>query len=251
MTTLKALSDYLAELLQIALVPDYGPNGLQIEGRQKIKRIATGISADLKTIEAAVSYKADALIVHHGLFWSGDNPVITGSKREKIRLLLQNDISLLSYHLPLDIHREYGNNWKAAQELGWKDLKPFGMMKGIAIGVKGSVSNLSREKFQQQLEKYYKHPATCALGGKRKINTAALISGGAYKSIIEAAAEGIDCFVTGNFDEPVWHQAFEEKINFFALGHAATERIGPRALGEHLKQHFGVEHQFVDTQNPF
>lgn len=251
MVNLTSLCSYLEELLQSSKFPDYCVNGLQVEGNPKIKRFATAVSASLQTIELAAACGVQALIVHHGLFWNGDNPVITGSKREKLNLLLKNNISLLSYHLPLDAHQQLGNNWKAAKDLGWTKLTPFGLSKGIPIGVLGTIRPTSRGKFQDILEKYYQHPATYALGGKEKISKVALISGGAYRSLPEAALAGADCFITGNFDEPAWNQAFEEKINFFAMGHSATERIGPQALGNHLQHKFGIDHHFLDTPNPF
>lgn len=237
--------------MQSKLVADYCPNGIQVEGRAYIKRLATAVSASLETIEAAIAWKADALIVHHGLFWQGDSYVISHVKREKIKRLLQHDMSLLAYHLPLDMNTLFGNNWKAAQEMGWKDLQPFGISKGLSIGVKGNVDPCSRDEFKQRLERYYQHTAQCALGGKETVKTVALISGGAYKNISDAIAEGVDCYVTGNFDEPVWSQAMEGRINFYALGHSATERVGPRALSEHLQKQFPLECKFIDIPNPF
>ncbi len=253
MTTLKELCAYTDELLQNGALPDYCNNGLQVEGKEKITRIATAVTASLATIHAAIKCGAHALIVHHGLFWTGDSYVIAGSKRDKLNLLLKHEISLIAYHLPLDAHQELGNNWKAARDMGWTELQPFGITKNknILLGVRGRVPSISRDKFRWRLEEYYQHPAHCALGGPSKIKTAALISGGAHRSISEAISAGVDCFITGSFDEPVWHQAYEEGINFFALGHSATERIGPQALGEHLKERFGVEHHFLDIPNPF
>lgn len=251
MITLQAFCDHLAALFPSEKIVDYCPNGLQVEGMPSISRAATAVSASLSTIEAAVERGVQALIVHHGLFWSKDSYVIEGVKREKIRLLLEHGISLFAYHLPLDLHQEIGNNWLAAKEMGWKDLEPFGLFNGIPIGVKGTIPTISRKEFSTLLEKYYQHPAMSALGGKEKISTAALISGGAYKSLPEAVQAGVDCFITGNFDEPVWHQAFEEKINFFAMGHTATERIGPKALSKHLAKELGVPCDFIDTPNPF
>lgn len=250
MITLQELCRYLNDLMQTSLFADYCVNGMQIEGKQQIKRIATGVTASLETVQAAAKLHADVLLVHHGMFWNRDTHVIAGTKRHKIDLLFKHDISLLAYHLPLDAHREFGNNWKAARDMGWTDLEPF-IVGGLSIGVKGIFPKVERERFMQKLEEYYKHPAASALGGKEKVSSAALVSGGAYKYITDAVAAGVDCFITGNFDEPVWHQAFEEKINFFAMGHSATERIGPRALGEHLQQKFGLEHHFIDSENPF
>jgi len=246
MITLQELCLYLNELLQIQNFTDYCKNGLQVEGSHRITKLATAVSASLETIEEAIKMGVQGLIVHHGLFWNGDSHEITGIKKKKLFSLLKHDISLIAYHLPLDAHKEFGNNWKAAKEMGWTDLKPF-----ETIGVMGKVHSQTKQEFQKKLEGYYQHPAHAALFGNDKIETAALISGGAYKSIQEAVLEKVDCFITGNYDEPVWNIAREEKINFYALGHSATERIGPKALGEHLKIKFGIDVQFISDENPF
>lgn len=251
MLQLKELLRFLDELFLKNGIQDFCPNGLQVEGKHSIARIATAVSANLATIEAAIGNHADALIVHHGLFWKNDSYAIQGVKREKLSKLLAHGISLIAYHLPLDMHGEVGNNWKAARDLGWTDLEPFGFFNGAGAGVKGKVGSDSRAEFKKKLEKYYQHPATCALGGPDVIRTAALVSGGAYKMLYDAAAEGIDAFITGNFDEPAWHQAKEEKINFYAMGHSATERVGPLALAEYLAKSLPVPCQFIDIENPF
>jgi dinuclear metal center YbgI/SA1388 family protein len=251
MTTLPFLAEYLKELLDTPKIVDYCPNGVQVEGCNKIFKIATAVTASQKAIEAAVECGPQALIVHHGLFWNKDDYAITGVKREKIKLLLDHQISLLAYHLPLDAHRDFGNNWKAAKDLGWENLEPFYFSNGVFYGVKGTIKAVSKEEFQRKLEAYYGHPAYCAFGGKPIIKTAALVSGGAHRQISDAVKEGVDCYITGSFDEPVWHIAEEEKINFYALGHAATEKIGPRALGDHLKEKLSLEHRFLDIANPF
>ncbi len=232
-------------------IADYCPNGLQVEGKSEILKLATAVSASLETIEAAIKNRADALIVHHGLFWKGDSYIIQGVKRKKLYQLLMNGISLIAYHLPLDMHPTLGNNWKAAMDLGWSDLQPFGFANGISIGVKGRIAAESRESVKMKLEQYYGHSAACAFGGKELIESLALISGGSYRNLIDAANEGVDGFITGNFDEPVWHQAFEEKVNFFALGHSATERIGPIALGKYLENKYSIPCEFLDIKNPF
>lgn len=251
MITLQELCIYLEGLLQPSLFADSCPNGLQVEGRSNISTLVTAVSASLATIEAAVAAKADVLIVHHGLFWNRDSYVVTGTKRRKLELLLKSGLSLLAYHLPLDAHREYGNNWRAAMELGWKELAPFGYYGGSAIGVRGVFEPRHREDLAASLERYYSHPAQRAFGGKEVVKSAALISGGAYKSLLDAAEMSIDCFITGNYDEPAWHYAFEEKINFFALGHSNTEIVGPRSLGKHLEEHFSLPCDFIDIVNPF
>lgn len=251
MITLQVLSQYLDILLRAPGLVDHCPNGLQVEGQAQIERIGVAVSASLETIQRACELNCQALIVHHGLFWNRDEFPLIGSKQKKIALLLNQGMSLMAYHLPLDAHPELGNNWKAAQDLGWTDLQPFGFFNHMAVGVKGKVLPQSRKVFQQKLEAYYEHSAHTALGGKEIVETVGLISGGAHRSIVEAAREKLDCFITGSFDEPTWHQAYEEKVNFFALGHAATERVGPRALAAHLRQHFSIECLFVDLFNPF
>lgn len=251
MLKLEELSQYLDELLPGFGVKDYCPNGLQVEGKKQIARLGTAVSASLSTIEAAVEHEIDALIVHHGLFWQGDSYVIQGVKHKKLFLLLEQKISLFAYHLPLDMHAMVGNNWKAARDLNWMDCQSFGYVNGVPIGVKGRIPPTSREEFKEHLEKYYHHGAVCALGGPDTIQTAALVSGGSYKMITEAANEGVDAFITGNFDEPVWHQAMEEGVNFYALGHSATERVGPMALAHHLQKTLQLPCHFLDIANPF
>jgi len=136
-------------------------------------------------------------------------------------------------------------------EMGWKNLEPFCELEGNIIGVRGEIEPTSVSQFQSDLEKFYDHPAKCALGGPDKIQSVALVSGGARRTLPDAAAAGCDAFITGNFDEPDWYIAQEEEIHFFAMGHSATERIGPRVLGEHLAEKFGLDVQFLDVQNPF
>lgn len=167
-------------------------------------------------------------------------------KKKKIGLLLKHDISLIAYHLPLDAHPELGNNGRAAKDLGWREVEPF-----KKIGIKGNFDEISREAFQAKIENYYGHKAQVVPGGKEKVSSAALISGGAHRETPLAAKSGVDCYITGSFDEPTWHQAYEEKINFFAVGHAASEKIGPKALMEHLAREFGLEVRFIEENNPF
>lgn len=251
MLTLKELRLFLDQLLPSNGMTDYCPNGLQVEGNHSITKIATAVSSNLETIEFAIQQKVQALIVHHGLFWQKESYVIQGTKRKKIQLLLDHGISLFAYHLPLDAHPQIGNNWKAAIDMNWKDLRPFGYFDKIQIGVKGKIPPCSCEELKQQLEQYYDHPAICAWGKTEDIQTVALISGGAHKSLHEAALEGIDAFITGSYDEPVWSQAKEEGINFYAMGHSSTERIGPKALANYLNQTLNLPCEFIDIYNPF
>jgi dinuclear metal center YbgI/SA1388 family protein len=246
MITLNDLLNQLNDYLHTPLFKDYCVNGLQVQGKSEVKKIATAVSASLNIIEEAVRKDVDVLIVHHGIFWDKDSPVIQGIKKEKLALLLKSGISLVAYHLPLDAHKEIGNNWKAAMDLGWHELEPF-----FTIGVRGKFAKCRREEFQKHLEDYYGQKAAVALGGKEHVSSCALISGGAYRQISDASEIGVDCFVTGNFDEPAWHLAHEERINFFALGHASTEKIGPRALADFLRRVMNLDATFLEEFNPF
>jgi dinuclear metal center YbgI/SA1388 family protein len=249
--TLQELIDHLDALLEPSQFDDFCPNGLQVEGGQKISSIGLAVSASLATIEAAVEAGVDALIVHHGIFWNNLSPCVTKVNYKKISLLLKNGISLLAYHLPLDAHQEVGNNWRAARDLGWDDLRPFDSRSKRPIGVQGRFTTRSIDSFVKELEAYYGHAAHVALGGPSRVSSAALISGGANRQLVDAIKAGVDCFITGSFDEPQWHMAFEENIHFIALGHSATERVGPRALGDHLSESFGLNARFLDIPNPF
>lgn len=251
MHTLLDLSNQLNEFLQISLFSDACPNGIQVEGNENITTAATAVSCSMNVIKEAAARGVNLLIVHHGIFWHRDSPVISGVKKEKLKLLLSSGISLAAYHLPLDAHREVGNNWKAALDLGWSDLEPFFAMDGQFIGVKGHFKPLSTADFQSSLEKYYGQKAAVALGGKKTVQSAALISGGAYKQIVDAAKSGVDCYITGNFDEPAWHDAHEYGINFFSLGHASTEKVGVRALADYLTSVHRLKTSFIDEFNPF
>lgn len=251
MLILASLCNYLEELLQSHNIHDYCPNGLQVEGKKQINKIAFAVTANLRTIEKAIEAKADALIVHHGLFWQKDSQRIEGVKRKKIALLLENNLSLLAYHLPLDAHRELGNNWKAAKDLAWQDLKGFGNFNGLEIGVQGRFAALPIDEFKRQIENYYQCKVHKALGGKETIETAAIVSGGAYRSIEEAAKKKIDCFISGNFDEPAWNIAHEEGLHFFAVGHYASETVGPKALKNWIAKELDVATEYIDVPNPF
>jgi dinuclear metal center YbgI/SA1388 family protein len=246
MITLQDLFLYLQTLLSPQAFDDYCPNGIQVEGKQEVKRICFAVSASLATIEEAVRRGADALIVHHGIFWNKDPYAIIGPKREKLELLLTRKISLLAYHLPLDAHPRVGNNWKAALDLGFYDLEPFS-----AFGVKGRMPTIPVDALRKKLETYYGHPAHVAIGGKKEVASAAIISGGAHRYIDQAADAGVDCYITGSFDEPIWDIAHERKIHFFALGHYSTERVGVLALMADLHKQFQVPVEFIDLFNPF
>jgi len=250
-THLKTFSHYIDTILQPALFQDVTINGIQLQGKERIRHLAVAVTANLNTIQKAKSLKADCLLVHHGLFLKGKDIVINGSLKAMLKILIEHDITLIAYHLPLDAHHELGNNWPAARMLGLNDLEPFGRFQNSTIGVKGTLPPTSREEFKKRLERFYGHPAAHVFGGKKMIQSCAIISGGAHKSIVEAVQDEVDCFVTGTTDEPVWHIAHQDKINFYALGHAATETLGVQLLGEHLGEQFGLRVTYIQENNPF
>lgn len=248
--TASVLAEQLSQFIDPHNISDHSINGLQITNNGIITQAATGVSADLETIKQAVALKAQALIVHHGLFWKGDSYVLDGTRYEKVKLLMHRNIALLAYHLPLDAHETLGNNWKAARDLGWNNLQPFCECDGTLIGVRGTFPHIPFDKLKQQLADYYRHPIT-AVSDKKEISSAALVSGNAYKFINQAVEAQVDCFVTGSFDLPVWHTAHEEHIAFCACGHAATEKVGPRALAAYIHETCDIRCDFIDTENPF
>lgn len=251
MITLQELSDGLDIELNARAINDFCPNGLQVEGGPQIQKVATAVTASLLTIEKAVEARVQALVVHHGIFWNRDPYPIVGVKKKKLQLLLDNGISLLAYHLPLDMHTALGNNWKAAMDLGWTNLEVVFTPDKLPLGVKGTFKPRPVEDFKELMEKYYGHVAHAAIGKKQEVSSGMIISGGGYRFLDVAAGEKVDCFVTGNFDEPAWHQAFELGINFFAMGHSATERVGPIALGNYIQERWGIPTTFLDVYNPF
>jgi dinuclear metal center YbgI/SA1388 family protein len=246
--TARTLVRDLDTLLDPTHMQDWGNNGLIIANEGPLTKIATAFTPSLAIIEQAVAHKAQALITHHGL--RDLFPLIDATDYKKVKLLISNNIALIRYHLPLDAHQTLGNNWKAALDLGWQNLESFGECKGTLIGVRGTIAPTSITAFTAQLEAYYGNKAA-VVAVKKEIRSVALISGGAHSYLKAAAAAGVDCFVTGSFDDPAFDTAFEENISFCGLGHAATEQVGPKALADHLRETYGVETMFINTPNPF
>lgn len=249
---LRYIIEYLDDFLQSALFRDYCENGLQFGDPEKIvSKIALGVTADLATIRAASNFKADLLITHHGLFWKGEPQKITGYKHKRVAALIESNMSLLVYHLPLDAHREVGNNWKVALDLGWSDLKSFGR-DGPQLGVAGHFPHMMHEDLIRRFEEYYSTKIKASvIGLKTPVTSAALIAGNGYKEIVTAANEGYDCLITGSFDEPAWSLAHETGTGFLAFGHTATEKIGPKALAAKLSETLNLPTVFIDTENAF
>lgn len=247
---LKELSTCLDSYLDPLRMEDTAINGLQVSNSGTITKIATAVTASLEAIEEAADLGAQALIVHHGIFRKGDSYKITGTQYRKIKALIDNDIALLCYHLPLDAHVELGNNWKAAQDLGLKELQPFAYYYKTPIGVYGFFDPLPFDDFKKKVETYYDH-AAAFVKIKDIVSSAAIVSGAGEKSMKEAAQLGVDCFISGRFDEPVWDEAHEEHISFLGLGHYATEVVGVKALAHYLHKLYEIPCTFIKTDNPF
>ena len=244
------LATYLETELQVARVRDYCPNGLQVEGRNEIGRIVTGVTASIALLEAAIQLQADAVMVHHGYFWRGEDMRVIGQKQRRLKLLLQHDISLFGYHLPLDMHPSLGNNARLAQVLG---LLPEGRFGEDNIGWLGQFDVAGVTTIGDVAA----HVAT-RLGREplligdpaQVVGKVAWCTGAAHSMFDQAIAAGATVYLSGEISEPTVHLARETGVAYLACGHHATERYGIAALGEHLAHTFGIEHHFVDIDNP-
>ncbi len=245
---LSELQDYTAQLLQTNLYQDYCPNGLQVEGRVRIQRIATAVSASQAVIDAAANWGADALLVHHGFFWRNENAPIVGIKKHRIAKLLQHDMSLLAYHLPLDAHESLGNNAELARLMGWQLSARYGDNNLLSVGELNSSKALAA--LAAQLSSTLQREAQVILGDGREIKRVAWCTGGAQGYFEQAIAHGVDAYITGEISEPNFHLATETGVAFIAAGHHATEQFGIQALGAHLAEKFELTHQFFNQANP-
>ena len=242
------LEQYLSSLLNVSKFKDYAPNGLQVEGRQEIHKIVTGVTACQALLEAAVEQGADAILVHHGYFWRGDNPVVRGMHQRRLATLLKNELNLFAYHLPLDAHPELGNNAQLAKRLG---LTVESVLNEQGVGNIGSLAEpMSLVDFGEKLEQILKRKPLLVSGGTHKIQRIAWCTGGAQGYIQDALAFGVDAYLSGEISEHTTHSARENNLHYIAAGHHATERYGVQALGEHLAAQFAVECRFVEIDNP-
>lgn len=245
------LEHILNQKLNSQSISDYAPNGLQIEGKKDVNKIITGVTASQALIDYAVSQQADAILVHHGYFWKNENPCIRGMKNKRIKTLLMNDINLYSYHLPLDIHSELGNNARLASLLGIKNLQPL-EQGSMSIPVYGTLTTpLTSEEFAMRIEQIlHRKPLVCSENAPHLIHTVGICTGGGQSYIDLAANQGIDAFITGEVSEQTIHSAREQGIHFFSAGHHATERYGIQALGEWIAENYGLTVEFKDIDNP-
>lgn len=247
-----ALVAELDGLLEVDAVSDYCPNGLQVEGRREVRRVVTAVSASRTLFSRAVALEADLVLVHHGILWNGPEPPrITGSFRERVRLLLDHEVSLVAYHLPLDRHPKLGNNVQLARRLGLVDLEPFGEHGGVTIGVCGVFPEPipAEELFAAVGEVCGREPQVFE-GNRDPVSSVGIVTGAAQREYHQAVAAGLDAYVTGEATEWVLHQAAEDGVHYVAAGHYATERFGVLALGRWLAREHGLEVEFVDLPNP-
>ena len=242
------LESLLADWLEVARFRDYGPNGLQVEGKPEVRKIVSGVTASLALIEAAVAAQADAVLVHHGLFWKGHDGRLTGWLKQRVALLMAHGINLFAYHLPLDAHPELGNNAQFGARLGWVADARFGEQDLGFVGATGGA--LSLEGVAEQLQQLLGRAPTMVAGDGRPLRRVAWCTGGAQGYFEAAIAAGADLFVTGEISEPQAHIARETGVAFMACGHHASERFGAPALAARVATHIGIAHEFIEIGNP-
>ena len=234
------------EWLQPENFQDYAPNGLQVEGSENVSVVVSGVTASQALIDEAVKQNADMILVHHGYFWKGEDQTIRGMKKNRIKQLLDNDINLVAYHLPLDDHPEYGNNRQLANVLNIQNATPIG-----GLVWQGELSEpMTPEAFGLHIARALHRQPLHVGSGPEKIKTVAWCTGAAQGFINAALNAGVDAYISGEISEPTTHAARECGIHYFAAGHHATERYGVQALGEALAREFEVKHQFIDCDNP-
>ena len=242
------LVNYLDGLLMPGKFRDYCPNGLQVEGRSEIGRIVAGVTASQALLDAAVDHQADAILVHHGYFWKGEDGRVTGIRRKRLATLLANDVNLLAYHLPLDAHPELGNNAQLASRLGWVPDGRFGEQDIAWLGTLAEPCDLAALAAKVAVV-LGREPMVVGDGG-RPIRRVAWCSGGAQGYFEQAIALGVDAFLSGEISEQTVHLARESGVAYLAAGHHATERYGVQALAGHLAQRFALSCSFIDLDNP-
>lgn len=244
----------LNRLLSPELFDDYAPNGLQVEGKKEIKKIAFAVSATQDSIHKAIQWGADALVVHHGIFWKYQGArTITGAWGERVRQCVKHDLNLIAYHLPLDAHPELGNAVALAQALGLKETTPFALYKKQPLGTKGKLSPITAKELKQKLESLLNHSVILASHDEDAlIQSLGIITGGANNDWVRALEDGLDAYLTGEISEYNWHDAKEAGVHYFAGGHHATEKFGIQSLMKKIKQEHPQisEVCFIDSENP-
>lgn len=241
------LEGSLRELLQPQSFEDYGPNGLQVEGRAEVRRLASGVTASRACIEAAAEWGADALLVHHGLFWRGHDGRLTGWLKERVALLLRHEINLFAYHLPLDAHAELGNNAQLGLRLG---LVADGRWGRQSLGCIGAACDASLDALASRVHGVLGRAPLVVPGDGRPLRRVAWCTGGAQGWFEDAIAAGADVYLSGEISEPQAHLARETGVAYLACGHHATERYGAPAVAAWAAARYGLEHRHFDIENP-
>lgn len=245
---LQELIDYTGQILQVERFRDYCPNGLQVQGRPEIGKIVSGVTASMQLLEAAHQAGADAILVHHGYFWRNEEPAVVGMKRQRLKYLLQHDLNLLAYHLPLDAHPEFGNNVQLGRLLGFEVQRWIGEPAIVACSELDTPTALAD---LAALVSDRLHRAPLVIGdADRRLKHVAWCTGAAQSYMELAISQGVDVFISGEISEQTVHLARESGVAYIAAGHHATERYGVQALGHHLAERFSIEHIFIDIDNP-
>ena len=251
MAQLNEIMSFADRLLEVDKYNDYCPNGLQIEGKHEVKKIVCGVTASQALIDSAIDKNADLILVHHGFFWRGELSPIVGLKKNRIKALLDAEVSLAAYHLPLDGHREIGNNVQIAQKLGVNIERWFGATKP-EICLLGSLSApISSQQFSSLIaQKLTRQPLHLRKNNTKRIVKVGICTGGAQNYFELAIAQGVDAFITGEVSEQSYHLAVESGVDFYSAGHHATERYGVQALAKVISEKFKLESEYVEIGNP-
>ncbi len=247
-TDRQSLVTYLDQAMNVPSFKDYCPNGLQVEGKTTISRLALAVTASLKAIEAASAWQADALLVHHGLFWKSDSPALVGPMAKRVKGLIEANINLLAYHLPLDVHLEWGNNRALADQLELKNPKP--LSKDGLIWGSNQKRALTTNDLLSSIQNRLGRSALAVGDLNRPLKQICWCTGGAQGYLADAIALGADAFISGEISEQTTHLAREAGVVFIAAGHHATERYGVQALGQQLQKRYAFEVRFFDDDNP-
>lgn len=247
---LSVLVEEASRYLAVSGMPDYCPNGLQVEGRAEVRQIVSGVTASQALLDAAVEAGADLVLVHHGYFWKSENPCVVGSKQRRLKTLLTHEVSLLAYHLPLDVHPEVGNNVQLARRLGVQVEGPLEPGNPRSVGLVGSLPEPMEPLDFARRVAHVLQREPLLIEAARPIRRLAWCTGAAQGYIEQAIAAGVDAYLTGEVSESTVHSARENGISFLAAGHHATERYGVQALGDYLASRFSIEHRFIDCPNP-
>ncbi len=248
MVKINELVNYTQQLMQVERFKDYCPNGLQVEGKNEVRKIVSGVTASMALLVAAHEAKADLVLVHHGYFWKNEDARVVGIKKNRIKFLLENDLNLMAYHLPLDAHQQYGNNVQLGRVLGIEAVDYVGEDNLIAYGNLSQVVTL--KDFVLHIERQLGRAPLVIGDFNQTVRKIAWCTGAAQGYFEAAIALGVDVFISGEISEQTTHLAVESCVSYISAGHHVTERYGIQALGEHLANKFNIEHEFIDIKNP-